>query len=115
MATREENIKKINEGLELLSDEELEQVAGGTNAESAADSKFLNNLLKGTGFYQCKSYSEKDIYDDLEARLDVLLSWKSVGIEIKLCDNVKNIYLLNGKEISRDDAWAHAKKIVGKN
>ncbi len=29
MATREENIKKINEELEKLDDEQLEQVAGG--------------------------------------------------------------------------------------
>lgn len=29
MANREENIKKINEALEQLSDEELEKVAGG--------------------------------------------------------------------------------------
>ena len=29
MATREENLKKINEELEKLDDEELEQVVGG--------------------------------------------------------------------------------------
>ena len=29
MATREENIKKINEELEKLDDEELEKIAGG--------------------------------------------------------------------------------------
>ena len=29
MATREENIKKINDELEKLDDEQLEQVAGG--------------------------------------------------------------------------------------
>ena len=29
MATREENLKKINEELEQLSDEELDKVAGG--------------------------------------------------------------------------------------
>ena len=29
MATREENLKKINEELEKLDDEQLEQIAGG--------------------------------------------------------------------------------------
>ena len=29
MATREENLKKINEQLELLSDEQLDEIAGG--------------------------------------------------------------------------------------
>ena len=29
MATREENLKKINEELELMSDDELDKVAGG--------------------------------------------------------------------------------------
>ena len=29
MATREENLKKINDKLELMSDEELDKVAGG--------------------------------------------------------------------------------------
>jgi len=36
MATREENLKKINAELEQLSDEELEDVAGG-NAEEIRD------------------------------------------------------------------------------
>ena len=31
MTTREENLKKINEELEKLSDEELDKVAGGVN------------------------------------------------------------------------------------
>ncbi|MBQ3444878.1 MAG: hypothetical protein IJG33_16725 [Selenomonadaceae bacterium] len=34
MATREENIKKINDALEKLSDEELDKVAGGFYARS---------------------------------------------------------------------------------
>ncbi len=31
MATRAENLKKINDELEKLSDEELEEIAGGMN------------------------------------------------------------------------------------
>ena len=38
---REENLKKINAELELLSDEELDNVAGGTIGETAGDSQIL--------------------------------------------------------------------------
>ena len=34
MATREENLKKINDELEQMSDDELEQIAGGTAKEA---------------------------------------------------------------------------------
>ncbi len=37
MTTREENLKKINDALEKLSDEELEKVAGGFYARSNVD------------------------------------------------------------------------------
>ena len=37
MATREENIKKINEELEKLDDEQLEQVAGGIGVRDLID------------------------------------------------------------------------------
>ena len=37
MATREENLKKINMELEMLSDEELEQVAGGSWWDTVCD------------------------------------------------------------------------------
>ena len=51
MATREENIKKINEELEKLSDEELEKVAGGVlrnkiNDEKASAQQNQNNSTK---------------------------------------------------------------------
>ena len=44
MANREENLKKINAELEQLSDEELENVAGGTWNDTADDAKFFHAL-----------------------------------------------------------------------
>ena len=41
MATRAENLKKINDELEKLNDEELEQVAGGIRLETFADGNEL--------------------------------------------------------------------------
>ena len=40
MANREENLKKINVELEKLSDEELEQVAGGSIPQTSEDIKW---------------------------------------------------------------------------
>ena len=44
MANREENIKKINDALEQLSDEELDQVAGGNKTQTSDDSYFLKRI-----------------------------------------------------------------------
>ena len=50
MATREENLKKINENLELLSDDELEQVAGGSIRVTEENAKIAGvKLLKEDG------------------------------------------------------------------
>ena len=37
MATREENLKKINEQLEQLSDEQLEKIAGGYGSDKPSN------------------------------------------------------------------------------
>ena len=41
MTTREENLKKINEELEKLNDDELEKIAGGFYARSKNPNDFL--------------------------------------------------------------------------
>ena len=50
MATREENLKKINDELEKLSDEELDKVAGGgdTPEEIVELLKKYGDLIKNT-------------------------------------------------------------------
>ncbi len=55
MATREENLKKINEELEKLDDEQLEQVAGGggyiyfKNSNQTPNTDTDSNLLSNLG------------------------------------------------------------------
>ena len=57
MATREENIKKINEGLEKLDDEELDKVAGGWSKLYSVDDPSLrkpNQIPSEPAKYSCK-------------------------------------------------------------
>jgi hypothetical protein len=100
---------------EKLTDDELDNVAGGTPGETANDSRFLNVLLQGTDTYhQCDRYGELKILWST-AREDVRKSWKSLGIDFKHEYLFGNEYHLNGKKISREEAWAHAEKLVGKH
>ena len=102
MANREENLKKINAKLEKMSDEELEQVAGGYVGETAGDSKFLY------------SYGLMDDYHNVPHTIAhwksdsaaVDSGWSKAGITCvtKLFAWQDNQYFLNGKEISRDEA-----------
>ena len=101
---------------EKLTDDELDKVAGGTTGEDANDSRFLNVLLHGTNkYHQCDRYGEFRMFLSQPARDDVKKSWNSLGIEVSNGIFIKNTYRLNGKEISRAEAWAHAESLVGKH
>jgi hypothetical protein len=100
---------------EIMSDDELDKVSGGTKEESADDSRFLNVLLQGTNkYHQCDRYGEFRIFTSAEARDDLTKAWNSLGIEIEHQAG-DNIYRLNGNKISQAEAWAHAEKLVGKH
>lgn len=109
MATRDENLKKINDTLEQLSDEELTQVAGGNMAQTSDDSA----LLYAYG-----------LLDDYHGSLHMTFHWKSdsaavdkgwakAGITCVTVPGskvrVSNRYFLDGKEISRDQAHDYLK------
>ena len=103
---------------EIMSDEELDKVSGGTLRELADDSRFLNVLLHGTDkYHQCDRYGDFRLFCDGSARRDIIKSWKSLGIELEKDDSLckSNTYRLNGKEISQAEAWAHAESLVGKH
>ena len=108
MATREENLKKINDELEKLSDEQLEQVAGGTWAQTMSlysdiakvNPKAAAKMSRISRSYQEQGYSPEDSMG--YAMNDVL---KEYGIRALPSVNDKNSYRLlkNNKEIHAAD------------
>ena len=113
MASREENLKKINDDLEQLSDEELDKVAGGSWLE------FTDDMLKAkergiAGFENLGFDADSDLIkmigdDKLRHQYvdKVGAMFASHGIEMTYKGKFleSNIYKFNGKEISREDAW----------
>jgi len=100
-----------------LSDNSLNFVSGGTKAETADDSRFLNVLLYHRP-HQCDRYGEYRVscgdHDE-----EISEAWASVGI-IAVLDSGNlakqggsNIYWLNGKQITQEQARQHAMDVVG--
>ena len=90
---------------EMLSDEELENVAGGTIGETAGDSQILY---------------DHGLMDNHYDSIPVMFSWKSKSAEVDAgwakagitCVTKpfgSNQYFMNGKEISRGEAYDHLK------
>ena len=110
MTTREENLKKINAELEQLSDDELEQVAGGYY-NTWKDYEAINKLEKngyGTFYTDALGYCTRGVQDafikigkklgmNISAKLDLFYDQKP-GQNL-------NRYFLDGKEIPRDELW----------
>ncbi len=107
MATREENLKKINAELEQLSDDELEKVVGGAYETWNDRVNFIN--LAGNTFYK------GDFKDGSFAATEVECAFKRAGMYLGLKisaslgyggpDESPNVYYLDGKEIPRDELW----------
>ena len=100
----------------VLSEELLDGVSGGSTQETSDDSKVLNVLLQGRS-------GKCDRYGTWRAgcnKSEIVTAWASVGIKAVLNDHsmyqtISNEYYLNGKQISRDEAWAHAEQVVGRH
>ena len=104
---------------EILSEEELDNVAGGTFAESYNDAKAFEELgvkifksdlvgiplLDHDGFVNLRTAFDKygvKIIDDGSIGTDLLGTSKS------------NQYFIGEKEVSREDAWKHINAQFGK-
>ena len=98
-----------------LTIEEMELVAGGKNPETSNDSRFLNVLLRGRSG-QCDRYGT---FTSGSHHAEIAAAWASVGIRADFREGrgraSYNVYYLGDKQISRDEAWAHAEQVVGKH
>ncbi len=103
MTTREENLKKIRAELEQLSDDELEQVAGGSIPQTAEDSKFLyeHGLVDEKHGVVAMTFKWKTFSKEVDD------GWAKAGITCvtKPSPFSDNLYFLNGKPISRTEAY----------
>ncbi len=104
----------------IIPPETLDEVAAGNCYEMADDSRFLNVLLRGhkdqpdrDGALSCWLMSE-GVGNSLKA------AWAAVGIAYMPSSSKsrnslsQNAYILNGKTISREQAYQHAQDVIGK-
>ncbi|MBE8953096.1 MAG: hypothetical protein SR1Q7_08130 [Quinella sp. 1Q7] len=105
MATREENLQKINAELETMSDEELSMVAGGTKSETSGDSILLyEHGLMNNWYDQCAIE-----WRWLSLSPEVDAGWSKAGITCVTKPGSDNEYFMGGKQISRDEAYNYVK------
>ena len=96
---------------EILSDEELDQVVGGTYNETSEDSEFLN--IYGL----CGKYTRNDILFDegTSQEEDVKAGWAKVGVDFHYdgnpldCGKHNNEYYISGNKVTREEAYAHVR------
>ena len=108
MATREENLKKINVQLEQLSDEELDNVAGGTYLESADDAKKFQKL--GVKIYDNDIIGIPVLTHNEFVKLRDAFNKYGVTIKDKGGLVNGNEYYINDKLVTREEAWKHIEK-----
>lgn len=92
---------------EVMNEDELDGVAGGTCYEMADDSRFLNSLNNS-----CERYGSFISFLGVGST-EVIEAWKKLGIEAKLYNIDGNKYYLNGKKITQEEARQHAMKVTG--
>ena len=112
MATRKENLKSINDNLEQLTDEQLEQIAGGTYLESADDaSKFKKH---GINIYTNDILGVPVLQSAEFAKLRE--AFNQYGVTIKDHGGLINAneYFIGDTKVSRDDAWKHIEAQLNK-
>ena len=99
---------------EMMSDDELDNVAGGEAMQMVYDSRFLNSL-NGS----CDRYGDFKISFSAGAYNDEIeKAWATVGIKAEVSSGLggfgkSNKYYLNGQQITQEQARQHAMNVTG--
>ena len=102
------NINNIN--TEILSYDELDCVTGGSFKEVGGDSRFLNDLAG-----LCDRFGDITAFlSTADVAKETTAGWKKIGIDTKLDNLTRYTYYLDGKEITRQQAYDYACKKFGK-
>ena len=90
---------------EILSDDELDQVAGGGIPETSNDSKLLyeRGLVDDWHGVETTAFRRGSYSEAVDA------GWSKAGITCVTKPFKDNQYFINGKEISRYEAYNHVK------
>ena len=112
MASKLDKVRKLK-AENMLDMEELENVAGGGQpayGNAGADSRFLNVLLGGDVIDRWG-----DNYGQLH-KDEVVNAWAKVGVQrIFGSDSFQpSFYVINDKEVTAQEAYAHAMKVTGR-
>jgi len=105
MTNREEDLKKINAELEKLSDDELDEVAGGTMEQVHSDIAFFQSL--GVDLPDPQEFKRSSRVIRVAE-----MAWKSVGIHCLASRHDDNEYFFNGERITLDEAKDRAIKVL---
>lgn len=95
---------------EIMSDEELDGVAGGGTRQSVGDRDFLTSM----GFME---ETGNLVFDWARNSPKVDAGWSNAGVTcVTKFGCPDNLYFIDGKEVSRKDAFRHAlrKKVIAK-
>ena len=100
MTTREENLKKINNDLEKLDDEQLEQVTGGSFQSTAADSRALQDmgfLIHGRSPSEFNDLSSggKEKFYEVASEVKTIMGKFGIYVD-QYSDNTPSKYYLGG-------------------
>ena len=113
MATREENLKKINDELEALSDEELEHIAGGNVGATEYDSRFLKEMGFMNEIVNIGWFGQG--WTDGSRAVDKGWAKAGIGCHTKYAEANKYWIIATGQPLSRQEAYEYVANKVGKS